>query len=113
MKVLQQIFVRIIICILILILILGITIIIFLKKNNIHMIHGKVTTHFGDMEYNDGTFLIDTSSSIYMDPSFTLESAKAQFHIELRESDNVYTFCKISSREIAPIVIKIFYIIRL
>lgn len=77
------------------------------------MIHGKVTTYFEDMKYNDGTFLIDTSSSIYMDPSFTLESVRVQFHMELQESDNVYIFCKISSREIAPTIIKIFYIIRL
>ncbi len=112
-KSIKRILVSILVSILILILISGITMIVFLRKNDIHMVHGKVTTHFRDFEYNDGAFLIVTSSSLYTDTSLTLELAEAQFHTELQEGDEVYIFCKIYPEEIAPMFIKIYYLIRL
>lgn len=103
----------VLIIIIISVLVLGLEMINFLKKNGLHLLHARVTTRFEEIEYKDGTFLLEAAGNIYIDTSLNLEFVKEQFHVGLKEGDDVYVLCKIYSEEIAPVNLKIYYIIQL
>lgn len=92
---------------------LSIYIFITCAKKDITILHGKVTNVFEDVQYEDGTFLIKTNSSLYMDSSLKLQSANAKFNTNIRVGDQVYVICKTHSIEIAPKPIDIYFMIHL
>ena len=101
----------------VLFIISGIIIIIFGlyvygKIEGYHIIQGKITTSFLDMNYEDGTFLINSENSLYIDPSLNIDSVKEKFKISVNEEDTVLVVCKMSSHETAPKAIKIYFIIK-
>lgn len=79
----------------------------------IHLLCGNVTTTFSDMEYDDGTFLIRTGNELYMDPSLDINGVKSNYKVTIKEGDSVCVVCKVSSKEISPKSIRIYWIFRL
>ena len=80
-------------------------------KKDITILHGKVTSVFGEVQYEDGTFLIKINLSLYMDSSLKLQSANAKFNTNISVGDWVYVICKTYSIEITPKPIDIYFMI--
>lgn len=93
--------------------IVALVVFIIIKMKGIHLLCGNVTTTFSDMEYDDGTFLIRTGNELYMDPSLDINGVKSNYKVTIKEGDSVCVVCKVSSKEISPKSIRIYWIFRL
>ena len=86
---------------------------IIIKMKGIHFLCGSVTTTFSDIEYDDGTFLIRADNELYMDPFLDINGVKSNYKVTIKEGDSVCAVCKVSSKEISPKTIRIYFIFRL
>lgn len=96
----------------VIILIILISTISISKRNNIHLIQGKIVNTFEGAVYNDGTFFIETDYGIYLDSSLTLDLINQRFKINIQIGDIVCVLGKMSSMEIGPVPIQIYLVFK-
>lgn len=57
--------------------------------------------------------LIRADKELYMDPFLDINGVKSNYKVTIKEGDSVCAVCKVSSKEISPKTIRIYFIFRL